>query len=462
MNRRPGLGLLGLGLLAIGCGDNVAVMDDAAPVPAPDAAPARNDLDDAPPDVAYQGDVARFIDVTTATHHLVIDAATGTTTVTSTLVFEQRAAGYPLFDVVQQPTEGAIDGVAVSGFPVLPEAGDMRVVPVLLAAGTHELTLTAPLPDVTRDVGAEWAAWFGLADFTKRRYTERYYPSNLLYDRFPVELTIDVTNADDTYTVLTNGDVLADDGRTFVVAYPAWYRASAPFLRIVDDDVVCDRETTLASVDGRQVPLRVFTEAALCDAEVEARLDEFVLVVTESFAWLEAHLGVYPQAKLLVATRSPSFDYSMEYAGAFEGGAVFHELGHQWFSRSTFPTSGRDEWIDEAITTFVTDGDDALWLPPVFATAVPSNPLPVVDVANPYQRGMYVDAPALTDPYEAAELFYAYETWFAEAGLDLFAFLAELHVAHVHDNITTEELRAALVEVLPAKDAAFERYVYGP
>lgn len=450
-------------LLLGACGDNAELALDAAPL-APDAAPPPGDLDRAPPDVPYLDGHARFIDVIEAHHQLVIDAATGATTVASTLTFALAADGYPLFDVVQDPSAGAVDGTPVTSFPVLAAAGDMRVVPLALAAGTHTLRIEAPLPDVVRTVGDEWAAWFGLADFTARRYTERYYPSNLLYDLHPVELTIDITNTDgiDTYTALTNGDVLATDGRSMVVSYPAWYRISAPFLRIVDDDVLCERQTMLPSIDGRQVPVRVFAETATCDGVALARLDEFVAQVSTAFAWLEAHLGPYPQARLLVATRSPSPDYSMEYAGAFEGDAVFHELGHQWFSRSVFPASGQAEWIDEAITTFVTDGDDTIALPPVFAGDLPTNPYPVVDVTNPYQRGMYVDAPRLTDPYEAAELFHAYEAWFAEAGLDVFAFLADLHAAHAYGQLDTDTLRAALYEVLPEKDAVFERYVYGP
>ncbi len=426
------------------------------------AQPPGDDLVNAPPDVPYAAGMARFVDITAATHTLVVDVAAKTAVVTSRLEFAQRDAGYPMFDVVEHPTAGSIDGTPVETWPMVPAAGDMRVVPVALAAGPHVLELTVPATQLLRGPVAKLTLALPLADDEPRAYAEHAYPGNLLYDRHPVEVVVEMTNApaEALYDVFTNGRVFEHDWRRFRIAYPYWYGAAGPFLRVVDTRNVCDARFVLPSVDGRQIPVRVFEETITCPP---GELAYWETILTTTFEAYEALLGPYPHDALLMATQTPH-DFSMEYAGAFEGGFVEHEVGHLWFARSAFPAEGRDEWIDEGIVSYLTDITLGFVppMPAMFAGELPTNTRPAYPLADPYMRGMHGNAVPIIGAYATIELFQAYGYWFEDAGLDFMAFLRELHGRYATDLLTTAALRAELFAVLPEKDAAFERYVYGP
>ena len=297
---------------------------------------------------------------------------------------------------------------------------------------------------------------FNLNDFFAGYYTEQYYVSNLLFDRYPVELTVTTEGAGSAGLVpYTSGEViegeLAGDD-TFVIRYPAWFACAGPFLHLLPAGTCITTDEDYGSIDGRTIPIRIDR----CGPVAEQLIDQAHTILASH----EAAYGPYPHAALLIAYTQGQ-GYEMEYGGAVEsdGSSLAHEIRHQWFGRSMMPSSGQDEWIDEAITSMVQGAPPSL--PPMF-DQLPTNSLPVFDAGSPYKRGMYDDDRPLFDPYDATILFGAYDYWAAERGDDFREFLRELATRYRQERLTTARLRELLAAYMPERDEMFARFVYGP
>lgn len=442
--------LAGAVMLLLGCGDDLLGEGGGDALPTSGA-----DLVEAPPPYrSPDGWIAQFIDVHDAHHALDLDLDAGAGTVASRLTFFQAAAGRPLVALEETPTSVRVDGVEAPT-RVIDAAGGMRVIELDVEPGGHVLEVDAPLPShLFDDVDP---LRFNLNDFYAGYYTERFYVSNLLFDRYPVELAIRASQAGGVaLQPYTNGEIVEGDPTgddQFVIRYPAWFACAGPFLHLLPADRCVITNDAYESIDGRAIPVRVDR----CDAIGDALIDR----AHEVLASAEALWGPYPQSGLLIAY-TVGQGYEMEYAGAVEsdGSALAHEIRHQWFGRGFLPSSGQDEWIDEAMTSMPEDGSVNPTLPPMFALH-PTNTLPVYDAAGPYKRGMY-GGNLLFDPYDATILFRAYEYWAAERGDDFNDFLRDLVTRYRGERLTTERLRELLAAYMPERDDAFARFVYGP
>jgi hypothetical protein len=376
---------------------------DAAASPGDDApAPTASTLR-APPDFEIDGKTAIYVEITSASAELTIDAAAKKASVKAHMEIDvhQPNGGHPVLDVVP-PTAAT---VIVDGGQPVPldtvkspdDKSTMRMVSATLAAGKHTLDfpeyalkLGKSSYNETFLEGIDFSNGFEFLtdddDLEPRFFWERYFPVGFECHRYPftVKVNVDDTTGAQEPDVIANGTITPSaDGHGFEIAYPPNDSTSAWFLHVIDRSVWTVSTGEYESIDGRTIPIRAHSKKK--EVADQAIADALVF-----FAELEGDYGPYPHESLLIAL--DGVNDAEEYDGAVQTdmdlteetpedrGSLGHEMLHQWFGRSARPLSGRDGWVDEGIAEWRDDG-----YPRAKAVKTTGHYRPIA-VSSPYQR----------------------------------------------------------------------------
>ncbi len=413
----------------------------------------------APPPLEVDGLVGQPIDVLGLRARIHFDRRERSAACRAELLFEMaREAGFPVFDLRQEIAsaeldEEPIDPTDLAAHEVGPRTGSLRILERELAPGkVHRLVLEYPLgtpasPGArgirwTEDGGLGWDLWF--SDLSPGRYLEMWLPANLIHDRFPLELEIELDHLEGDHELVTNAAVRRLGRHHWKLAFPPTTTAFSPMIVIVPATEV-ERAASRVRIGGRSIRIDVCRRL-----EAGGDLDRVTAQVARDLQEFERRIGPWPHGDRVTVYLWRG-GRSMEYDGATTSslGALRHELFHSWWGRGVKPASQNDGWIDEAWDTWQADGES----PPV-----PPGTGPPVQLcpADPWNR--------VTDhrSYGAGAAFFS-----RLAGLlgreELEARMAAFFRARVHEPVTTAELECHLAAGDHEEEvrALFERYVYG-
>jgi hypothetical protein len=423
------------------------------------------DLDLAPPSKMVDGLMAVPVDIQQVDARLVFDGASSSGTGTASVQFVMGATdGNPIFDLRQTITAATLDGVPIAvsklaahDFGVGTDA-QLRIVESVLAAGSaHTLRVTytlgppqastagSYLPAMTWSAGPRLAFNFGFTDLGAGRYLEAWVPANLIYDRFVLNLDLQVVGTAVGHTPITNGAVTALGFNHWSVAFPARFTALSPLLELrATDTLVSMTDTVTLPVSGITVTVEAW-KLATSTADLGAQIANLKL-------WLAANeqsSGTYLHGSRFVAFVHVG---GMEYEGGTTSsvGALRHETFHSWFARGLKPASQPDGWWDEAWTVYNDHG--AVGSAPFDFTDPPVELHP----QNPWVR---VTAPgAYTDGLRFFEGAAA-----AMSVATLRSLMRDLYLERRDRPITTMDLEQHLVCRSGRSELvdAFHRFVYG-
>lgn len=405
------------------------------------ATSASASIDQAPPNFAYSDGEAVFVDFTRADYKITYDFSKKTVNVESSIEFEMIAKGYPIFDLIPEPTSLRLDDRDVTSKLTADPDGEskFRVLNQLSNPGMHRMTLTHVLSTGVgfRATGVGSAFW--MSDLSDRQYLEQYLPTNFEYDQIPMRIRVEILNAAGMPHVLrANGDVKTLGENVFEVEFPKFYTTSSMFYHLLPAGAVPSTSFTIDSVDGRKLPVEVYT-----NGNMSAFIEETKKVVAE----LEADYGAFPHAKLIIYGAGSG---GMEYSGATMTSlyALGHELFHSYNARAVMPAQGNSGWIDEAISSWRDRG----YRHSRFAGGT-------TNMAGHSLWTRMTD----DDAYSKGAAFLEWMAGKMEAtGKDFKLFLRDYFAKNFYSTVTTESLQAQMESYSSLDLAAdFSTYVYG-
>jgi hypothetical protein len=394
----------------------------------------------------------------------VLDAATQKTVIAATMQFYVGSnGGNPVFDVRQTILAAELDGMPID--PALMAAYDLggdpwasvRVLAAdLPACSEHTLVLTydVALPQSPNAKGIAWEGqttrvkWdFWFSDLYPGRYLESWFPANLIHDRFPFTLEVELQNSLFGHRVVTNGVAWDLAANHWQVVFPAHYTALSPMFVLVADDRVVTSSTVLALPDDT-----LLTVDMVRDLDVNISFPEILGIVDPAFDEFIASTGAYAHGDRFTVYLWNDPSRSMEYDGATTSTlpGLDHEVFHSWYGRGVKPASQNDGWIDEGWDMFsVTIGYNETPLdfnaPPV--TLASTNPWNRItpDAAYDVGEGVFAGLAAIVG---TPALVLAMQSFYEQ---------------HVLERVTTADLERHLHCTLaePQVRVVFHRFVYG-
>ncbi len=405
------------------------------------AAPAFASIEQAPPNFPYADGDAVFVDFTKADYKITYDFAAKTATVESEMEFDMPAKGYPIFDLIPEPLSLKLDDTAVTAnLQSDPDgASKFRVVNQLSTPGSHRLSIVHKMKQGVSFRAAGVASGFWMSDLSDREYLEQYLPTNFEFDQIPMKIRVEVTGAKGMPHVLrANGTVKTVSENIFEVEFPKFYTTSSMFFHLLPVGAVPSMEFTFDSVDGRKLPVEIYTTGSL-----KGYADEVKYVLKE----LETDYGPFPHAKVIVYGAGGG---GMEYSGATMSAlsAVGHELFHSYNARAVMPAQGNAGWIDEAMSSWRDRGYQAKKTPGLTTKMAGHSVWTRMTDDNAYTRGA------------------AFLEWMAgkmeTRGQSFKTFLRGYFEKNFYSTVTTETLRAAM-EAYSTLDleSDFATYIYG-
>lgn len=405
------------------------------------ATSATASIDQAPPSFTYGDGEAVFVDFTQANYKITYDFAAKTAVVESLIEFEMPAKGYPIFDLIPEPTSLLLDDRSVtSTLTTDPDKeSKFRVLNQLSTPGMHRLTMTHKLTNGVSFRASGVASAFWMSDLDDRQYLEQYLPTNFEFDQIPMKLTVEILNAAGMpHVARANGKVKTIRENFFEINFPTFYTTSSMFFHLLPVGAVPSSEFIVTSVDGRKLPVEIYTAGNMASYVAEAKS-----VITE----LEADYGAFPHAKVLIYGAGSG---GMEYSGATMSSlsALGHELFHSYNARGVMPAQGNSGWVDEAMSSWRDRGYRKT-----------QSPGGVTKMAGHSEWRRMTDASAYTRGA-------AFLEWMAgkmeTRGKDFKKFLRDYFSKNFYTTVTTETLRSQM-EGFSALDleADFSTYVYG-
>ena len=346
-------------------------------------------------------------------------------------------AGRPALELGPEPDDATLDGLPVTLDRVLVGDPPREVVllPELPPCTAHVLRVQHRVPTgwmdepggqarlERRDGGTWWSS--GQQDDRPNRFLDMWFPSNLLFDRFELELEV---HAPPGHRLDSTGEVeVLPDG--FRVRWPDRVQAHAP-LWVLSPEAsahVTERVATLA-----EGPVTVTVLGLEPDD-----LEEAATRAVDALTAFDTTYGPYAHGDRYLVWLREGRGSSMEYAGGTVTAlsAIEHEIHHAWFARGASPASDADAWLDEAVTSWATD----IW---------PYREVPFDHALEPQQLRVGDDG------WAAAEL--SSETYLL--GATIFAGLADLHGVEAVTDALGTFYRDQGAE--PFRDVDLERALY--
>jgi hypothetical protein len=290
--------------------------------------------------------------------------------------------------------------------------------------------------------------WF--SDLWPARYLEMWFPSNLIYDRFGFNLTIQIINTKNEHILFSNGKINKIGDNSWEIDFPDKYTSLSHMLYICpksESEIIND--VLILPDSGKNLYLDVF--------KLKKNPSNLVVILNKIKRYLSENvlnIGPYIHENKFTCFLWESPDgRSMEYDGAITTteDALKHEVFHSWFARGVKPASQNDAWFDEGWTVYNTDETFQLIKPlsmsepPVLLSSL--DPFNRITPRNSYINGGRFFAGL------AAELGYQ----------NLNSYMNSFYKEHTGIPTTTKKLESYLIEQSGKNiiKLYFNRFVYG-
>jgi hypothetical protein len=385
---------------------------------------------------------AIFVDFLDAAYNLTYDSSTKSVTAISTIHFEVKEEGLPLFDLVANPTQIILDGESVQNKLVSTPDSDTKIRLILknVKPGMHTCVITSPIESGINFLTGGVSSAFWYSDLDDRSYLEAYLPTNYEYDQYRMTYNIDFKNLTQQ-KIYTNGLLSKIDDTHFKIEFPKTYTSSSSYFHTAPIGRYTEKEFVFSSIDGRNIPVIVYT------IQKNANLETAKNKIIESLSGLESQFGPFLHQTVTVFLSGSG---GMEYCGATmtELWALNHELTHSYFARGGFmPANGNSGWIDEAITTWSDEGS--------LSKSDLGNMTSNMAGHSEYRR--YTDDAA----YTKGRNFIGHLHYKFESNGGIFSFLTHMIQSESFKPMTTEEFTKK-VSAFYSEDLTplFKKYVY--
>ena len=318
-----------------------------------------NDVTHRPKSFNYLSGNAVFVDFEEAIYDITYDIDKKKAEVIAKFKMNVVEAGYPIFDLIQEPTLVKVDGLEVKAPEVSTPSNEtkIRVINKKLSIGRYDLEIQVPLTNLIEytTTGVKSAYW--VTDLQDRNYLERYIPVNLEYDRVKMTFNINFKGLKTKQHLFANGLVKWTTDQKATIDFPEYFTVNSLYFHTTPVGEVELLETTFKSVNGREIPVAVYQVPGDSDPEGLNGLKNVALRV---FNELEKDYGAFPHPSITIynANLGSMGLGGMEYAGATvtSKSALAHELFHSYFARAMTPANGNAGWIDEALASWRDDG----------------------------------------------------------------------------------------------------------
>ncbi len=294
---------------------------------------------------------AVFTDFINANYKINYDPTKQSATVLAEIEFVTYQKGFPVFDLVREPTSIQLDGFEVSSTSVQTPSNEttVRVLSTEIEPGTHRFILEIPITDLIRFEESGVSSAFWVTDLEDRKFLERYIPVSFEYDRVSMRFDIHF-NGLTNQKIFANGKITQINSDTFEVQFPDHYTVSSVYFHTLPKGTYHQIEFHHTSLDGRSIPITVYTKEN--PSVMSPYKDTLLRTMTE----LETDYGAFPHEQFIVYHANLS-DWGlggMEYSGATVTNhrSVQHELFHSFFGRGVQPANGNAGWIDEALASW--------------------------------------------------------------------------------------------------------------
>ncbi len=312
-----------------------------------------NDLAHRPKSFSTPKGMAVFVDFTDAVYNVTYDILQKVATVRAEIKFSVPEAGLPIFDSVQDPTSIILDGVSITATKTKTPNNEttLRVLDKAVTVGNHTMTIEVPLKELVSFGANSVNSAFWTSDLDERQFLELYMPANFEFDQVKMSMNITFIGAKDNQQLYTNG-VVAKKANGYSISFPAHYTASSIFFHTVAKGSVVEARATYRSIDGRELPVVVYTKSAWGDDSGVKRLKDKALTILDE---LEKDYGAFLHPSVTIYNAGSG---GMEYCGATmtDSGSMGHELFHSYFARGVMPANGNSGWMDEALASWRDDG----------------------------------------------------------------------------------------------------------
>lgn len=314
-----------------------------------------SDLGKRPVPFAIGTSQAVFADFEKAEYRITYNIKEKKAHVEATIDYETAEAGRLVFDLHNEPTKITVDGIfTTSQVTATPsKETSLRVLGTPTAAGRHQLKITAPLTQLVEfsSTGVKSAFW--MSDLTDRGYIERYIPTNLIYDRFPMTFIVKFIGGSDEQKIYANGDVSKIGENEYKVSYRAELNTTCQYFHTTPVSSVVETVFSYKSVDGRDLPAVIYLQkSGATQANKLASLKRQTITILDE---LERDYGPFLHPSITIYVSGMG---GMEYSGATmtSESALGHELYHSYFARGVMPADGNAGWIDEALASWRDEG----------------------------------------------------------------------------------------------------------
>ena len=297
----------------------------------------------APPTLSTSQGRAVFVDFIKVETSIQYDIDKRSTNAVSKIRFEQKENGMPIFDLVNTPAKIFLNNESLSSSTTsMDGVSTVRYLNKELAAGTYDLEIHNSFSTNVAYASGEVKSAFWMSDLSDRRYIEQYLPTNLEFDQYQSDIEYKILGAEREHVIYTNGDVQEIAKNHWLVRYPEVYTASSYFLHITPKGVIPEQKAIFESIDGRKVPVTVYTQQST---------SRFMNATLEILKELERDYGAWPHAQVIIYGAGSG---GMEHCGATitSFSALGHELIHSYFARGVMPAHGNSGWVDEAIASW--------------------------------------------------------------------------------------------------------------
>lgn len=420
----------------------------------------------APPPTPVDGLLAVPIDVQLVQATVTFDGATSMAQADVTMTYAVGpTAGNPLFDLRQTIDQAWLDGAVIApGSLAAHDVGagsfsTIRVVDAVQPAGSvHTLRLVYTLGTPQSQLGGsyppvlQWAAgpsvrWtFGLSDLNAGRYLEAWFPSNLIFDQFPVQLEIHVTGTLAAHSLITNGAATDLGTNHWSVQFPDHFAPLSPLVEVRASSTLQQASgAIMLPVSGTNVTIEAWKLATSAE-NLAARIADAATLLTAN----ENDYGPFLGDRFVIFFHGASGGMEYNAATTTSVGALDHETFHSWYARGITPASQADAWWDEGFTSFHDAGANDT--EPFDFLAAPV----VLCSRQPFQRRTPSNA------YSDGSRFFRGVA--AELGVvPLRTTMRALYEAHRGNPVSTPMLEEYLVAHggVPVLVDAFHRFVYG-
>ena len=301
------------------------------------------------------------IDIDALFADVVIDVAAHALLVTAELRFVAPPSGRPVFQLLPPDIDAQLDGesVLIERAVVSEPPRSLALLPPLEPCSEHELITIfsvhedaladAPLPALRIGPGTAW--WSSAQDDgVPDSMLERFLPSNLLFDRYPMELDVSLVGAKTPHRLVANGEVVGIGPDRWSVSLPS--RQPHGSFWVLHPEAGVTRTERMVDLPSGAVTVELYAFAQDEGVDLEAAAD----MAEETLIEYDARLGPYLHGDRYLGWLRSDLSVSMEYEGATLStpGALQHEIAHSWYGRGVAPVSEFHGWIDEGMATWVT------------------------------------------------------------------------------------------------------------